>query len=414
MRRHPGAGRDPIASSSRRNTVLVVGGGVIGLACAFRLARDGHRVTLIDRDLPGRGTSFGNAGHIATESIFPLASPRVVRGSLRYLLDPQSPLRIRPAYALQILPWLARFTWAARRSAYERGTAAIMSLQRTAREDFAELMAMAGAPRLVHTDGHLMLVERAASIPAAKAEIAEMARHGVRAEWIDPAEVKARVPELGASIEGAWRFIDTGHVDDPYAVNRALEAGLLAAGGEIVQKEVVEIEKLQADHLVLACGAFSKPLAARLGYTVPLDTERGYHITLPSAFPSFRVPVSSFDRKVIVTPMTAGLRMTGALEFGGLRLPPDPHRWEMLKRHMSALFPSMPNAGLTTWMGYRPTLPDHLPCLGRVPDGRSIYFAFGHQHLGLTLSGVTARVIAEVVAGRDPGIDLRPFSPARF
>jgi glycine/D-amino acid oxidase-like deaminating enzyme len=385
-------------------------------------------VVLVDRDAPGRGTSFGNAGHIATEQVFPLASPQVVRGALRYLLDRDSPLRIRPAYVLRILPWLARFAWASRRAGFEHGVAAISSLQRTAREDLAGLLDMAGAAQLVHLDGHLVLVERAGSVSAAKAEATLAREHSIPSEWLSSSEVKALAPEIAAPIEGAWRFTGTGHVDDPYAVSKALEDALRRAGGELVQAEIAGIEsvsegftahasdgrRFDATHVVLSCGAWSKPLASHLGYMVPLDTERGYHITLPAAFPAFRIPVASFERKVIMTPMTAGVRMTGTVEFGGLRLPPDPHRFTLLERHLAALAPSLPKQGMTTWMGFRPSLPDHLPVLGRVPDGRNLFFAFGHQHLGLTLAGVTARVIADEVAGRDCGIDLRAFSPARF
>jgi D-amino-acid dehydrogenase len=408
--------------------VLVVGAGVIGLACALRIAREGLRVVVMDRDEPGRGTSFGNAGHIATEQVFPLASPEVVRGSLRYLLDRESPLRIRPTYALSILPWLLRFAWASRRASFERGTAAIVSLQRSARRDLADLLSMAGAPQLVHADGHLVIVERRENLAASKAEVELMRAQGVDVDWIDAGAVRALVPELAAPVQGAWRFKNSGHVDDPFAVSRALEAGIRAAGGEILQREIVDVaalangfearaktgEQIGGTHLVLAAGAWSRPFAAKLGYDVPLDTERGYHVTLPKAFPAFRIPVASFDRKVIMTPMTAGLRMTGTVEFGGLALPPDPNRFAMLERHLAALVPSIPKEGFTTWMGYRPSLPDHLPVLGRAPDGRNLFFAFGHQHLGLTLAGVTARLLADLVRNRRADIDLVPFSPLRF
>jgi D-amino-acid dehydrogenase len=408
--------------------VLVVGAGVVGLACAFRIAREGRRVILVDRDAPGRGTSFGHAGHVATEQVFPLASPKVVRGALLYLLDRNSPLRIRPGYALRILPWLLRFAWASRRAGFERGVAAISALQKTARHDLAELLAMAGAPQLMHMDGHLMLLEQAGAMADARAEVALMGEHGIHADWLAPAEAKAMVPEIAVSLQGAWHFSGTGHVDDPYSVCKAFEDALRAAGGEVVQANIASIESrdgrftarasdgrsFDATHVVLSCGAWSKPLAAQLGYTVPLDTERGYHITLPAAFPAFRVPVYSFERKVIMTPMTSGLRMTGTVEFGGLHLAPDPNRFALLERHLEALAPSLPTQGMTTWMGFRPSLPDHLPVLGRVPDGRNLFFAFGHQHLGLTLAGVTARLIASAVAGRDTEINLAPYSPARF
>jgi D-amino-acid dehydrogenase len=360
--------------------------------------------------------------------VFPLASPEVVRGALRYLLDRESPLRIRPAYALRILPWLARFTWASRRAGFERGVAALSSLQATAAHDLAQLLDAAGGRGLLHLDGHLVLVESAALVPAAKAEAALMAAHGIPADWIPAEEVRALAPEVVVPMQGAWKFRATGHVDDPYSVSRALEAGFRAAGGEVVQAEIAALESkgqgfvarardgraIEGRQVVVSAGAFSRPLAASLGYPVPLDTERGYHLTLPRAFPAFRIPVASFDRKVIMTPMTAGLRMTGTVEFGGLELPPDPNRWAMLERNLRALVPSLPREAMTSWMGYRPSLPDHLPVMGRVPDGREAYFAFGHQHLGLTLSGVTARVVANLVAGRDPGLDVAPFRPDRF
>ncbi|MGE5617151.1 MAG: NAD(P)/FAD-dependent oxidoreductase [Bacillota bacterium] len=412
----------------RESRVLVIGAGVIGLACAFRLAREGLAVTLVDRGKPGRGTSFGNAGHIGTEQVFPLASPEVVRGALGYLLDRESPLRIRPRYALRILPWLLRFAWASRRASFERGTAALSSLQRTAREDLAALLRLAGAERLLHVDGHLVLVEREASVDAAKSEIAMMRAHGVEAEWLSREDVRSIAPEVVAPLEGAWRFTGTGHVDDPLAVSEALERGFRDAGGEVLEEEVVDVEggdapfiartmsgrRVEGARVLLACGAWSAGLAARLGYRVPLDTERGYHITLPATFPRFRIPVASYERKVIMTPMTIGLRMTGTVEFGGLQLPPDPHRFAMLERHLEALVPQASFEGMTTWMGYRPSLPDHLPVLGRVPDGRDIHFAFGHQHLGLTLAGVTARLVTDEMMGRPRTVDLAPFSPARF
>ena len=360
--------------------------------------------------------------------MFPLASPEVVRGALGYLLDRESALRIRPGYALQILPWLARFAWAARGPSFARGVAAIAALQRTAAADLAELLEYAGQGNLLHLRGHLVLVERAESQPAARAEVEALARHGVRADWLPRAEATALVPGLAAPIEGAWHYRDTGHVDDPYAVSQAFERGLRTGGAEVIRAEVVAIEgkgkgfaartsdgrAIDATHVVLACGAWSKPLAAQLGYRVPLDTERGYHVTLPGVSPGLRIPVASFERKAIMTPMSVGLRMTSTVEFGGLSLPPDPHRWELIERHLRALVPALSTAGATRWMGYRPSLPDHLPVMGRVPDGRNLFLAFGHQHLGLTLSGVTARIIAAQVAGRDPGVDLAPYSPTRF
>lgn len=407
--------------------VAVVGAGIIGLACAFRLTREGKRVLLLDRAAPGQGASFGNAGHIATEQVFPLASPEVVRGALRYLLDAESPLRIRPAYLAPILPWLLRFAWASRRLAFDRGTAALSSLQSTAAADLSALLSDAGAAHLMHMDGHLVLVESSSSVAAAQKEMSALAKFGIEANWISPPQVRELAPDLTVSVEGGLKFSGTGHVDDPHTVCQALFAAFLATGGKFVQSEVTDIAgsgdftvmtsggaSHQAENVVLSCGAWSKALSSRVGYRLPLDTERGYHITLGGFAPRFNIPIASYDRKVIMTAMSCGLRMTGTVEFGGLRLPPDARRFELLKRHMNALMGNASMENISTWMGFRPSLPDHLPVLGRVPDGRKLFMAFGHQHLGLTLSGVTARIIAAQIMGRDAGVDLRPFAANRF
>jgi len=413
--------------ANESSDVLVIGAGVIGLACAFRLAREGQRVLLLDREPPGLGASFGNAGHIATEQIFPLASPETIRGALRYLFDSEGPLRIRPAYLLSILPWLLRFTWASRQSAFDRGVSALSALQATARADFASLLDEAHASHLLKLHGHLVLVETPESVAAAQQEITRLGAHGIAVEWLSPSAVNAIAPDITARIEGAQKFTATGHVEDPYAVSTALHDAFLAAGGKFVQAEVTAVESVadgftahtstgtyRAKHLLLSCGAWSKALAAQLGYPVPLDTERGYHIMLPGVSPRFSIPIASYERKVIMTPMSGGLRMTGTVEFGGLQLAPDPRRFALLTRHMNALAANIPTNNMTTWMGFRPSLPDHLPVLGRAPDGRNLFFAFGHQHLGLTLAGVTARIIAAQVMGREPGINLSAFAPDRF
>jgi glycine/D-amino acid oxidase-like deaminating enzyme len=408
--------------------VLVVGAGVVGLACAFRLVREGRRVLLLDREQPGFGASHGNAGHIATEQIFPLASPSTIRGAFRYLFYRDGPLRIRPAYFPAILPWLLRFTWASRPRANARGVAALSALQKTAREDLSNLLGEAGASHLLHLSGHLLLIEDTRSTAAARKDIAELASFGIHADWLGPPQVREMAPEITANIAGALQFTGTGHVDDPHAVSEALAEACRSAGGKFIQAEVVRIDsndngftahastgaRFGARQLVLSCGAWSKALASQLGYPVPLDTERGYQITLPGVAPRFRIPIASFERKIIMTPMSMGLRVTGCVEFGGLELEPDPRRFDLLARHVHALASGIPTGSMTTWMGFRPSLPDHLPVLGRVPDGRNCFFAFGHQHLGLTLAGVTARIVAAEIGGSGTEVDLKPFAPDRF
>jgi glycine/D-amino acid oxidase-like deaminating enzyme len=416
--------------------VVVVGAGAIGAACALRLAAEGRDVLVLDTQPLGRNASFGNAGHIATEQLFPLASAEVIRSSWRYLLDAESPLRVRAAYLLPILPWLARFVWAARPSAFARGVSALMALQQCASSDLRELLAHAGIEHLLHMDGYARVWETPAGAQTAQSQAAVMRAHGVPAELLSGPAVHAMAPALAAGIAGAVFYPGTGQVDDPYAVCAGWLDALQRAGGRLQHAHVERIAQEKGGpvqltleqgapmccrQLVLCAGAWSRPLAASLGYRVPLDTERGYHITLDwqdgiglERRELSAQPMASIERNVIMTPMSMGLRMTGTVEFGGLHLRPDPQRFVLLRRQMEALLPGVNAERASTWMGFRPSLPDHLPVLGAAPHHPGVFFAFGHQHLGLTLSGVTARLVADLVQGRKPSIDMAPYRIERF
>jgi D-hydroxyproline dehydrogenase len=417
--------------------VIVVGAGLVGAACAARLAHAGREVLLLDPQAPGLGASFGNAGHVATEQLIPLANPQVIRDSWRYLVDADSPLRLRLAYLLPILPWLARFVLAARPSALARGVAALMALQHTARDDLRDLMDTCGIGHLLLLDGYLRVWEGEAGASAARRQAAELGHYGIRTEALSAQAVHAEAPTLTADVAGALCYPDTGHVADPHAVCAGLVAALQGWSGRVRRERVLELFQqgqgpvrltvahgpaLHARQVLVCAGAWSRPLVRSLGYRVPLDTERGYHITVPWPGPgepgagaiTMRRPIASTERSVIMTPMSVGLRMTGTVEFGGLHLPPDPSRHALLRRQMQALLPGVSTQAASNWMGFRPSLPDHLPVLGAAPRHRGVFFAFGHQHLGLTLCGVTARIMAELMLGRAPAPDLSAYRLDRF
>ena len=417
--------------------VLVIGAGLVGSAIALRLALEGRDVCLLDSGEPGQGASFGNAGHIATEQVVPLANPEVIRSSWRYLLQSDSPLRLRLAYLLPILPWLARFVWAARPSGLARGIAALMALQRTSMHDLSQLMGAADCGALLHRDGYLRVWEGAAGRSSAMAAALQLGRFGVASEPVDLSTVRRIAPALTQTVQGAVAYPQTGHVDDPLAVTQAFVTALRRAKGRVGREPVAGLvrehdgsatavlvggRRIRCRQLVVCAGAWSAPLAASLGYRVPLDTERGYHLTVPwesTGHAGQRAtwltqPIASTERNVIMTPMRMGLRITGTVEFGGLQLPPDARRHALLQRQLTALLPELSSRGATRWMGFRPSLPDHLPVMCEAPRHPGIFFAFGHQHLGLTLSGVTARLMADLMQRRTPDIDMAPYHVGRF
>ena len=408
--------------------IAVVGAGVIGLAIAFRLAREGRDILLIDPREPGRGASYGNAGHIATEQIVPLASPDTIRRAPALLLRRDSPLSIRREYAWQILPWLLRFAWASRPASFKRGTGALAALQGHAMRSLSELCELAGIESLLRTRGHMLLVESAASLAAIDTQRRLFDEHDIESVWLEPDEVGAKAPELKRDIAGALLLTGTGHVTNPHLVCKGLHDAFAAAGGRTLKAAVREVRRgasggfelatgfdtLAVDRLVVAAGAWSAPLAAQLGSAVPLDTERGYSVTVEGWHGPCDVSIASFERMTIMTPMDRGLRITGFVEFGGLHLPPKPRSLATLKRHLRELLPDIDLGSASEWMGFRPSLPDHLPVIGRSAASPKAILAFGHQHLGLTLAGVTSSMVAALIGERDAPFDTTPFRADRF
>ncbi|MBT8078299.1 MAG: FAD-binding oxidoreductase [Gammaproteobacteria bacterium] len=413
--------------NSKRSTI-VVGAGIVGTAIAFRLAQAGEDVMLLDRQDPGREASWGNAGHIATEQVFPLASPASVLRAPGYLLKSDGPLSIRPGYALQIAPWLSRFMLASRPEAFRRGTAALAALQSRALESFTKLCTDCAIAGQLHRRGHLILVERQSSVSAARENLASMAEHGISGEWLEPSAVAERAPELTRDVAGALLLHDTAHVGDPYRVCKGIYDAFVDAGGAFAREEVMQVDAgtpgtcrvrtakrvIHGSNVVIAAGAWSKNLVEQLGYCVPLDTERGYNVTAEGWHGQFDVAIASHERNTIMTPLDRGLRITGFVEFGGLDLPPAQARLDTLKRHLQELIPGADMPDMSGWMGFRPSMPDHLPVLGASPQNENVLFAFGHQHLGLTLSGITADIIADLVLHNETSVDLAPYRVDRF
>ncbi|MFK7829566.1 MAG: NAD(P)/FAD-dependent oxidoreductase [Congregibacter sp.] len=410
-----------------QSPIVVIGAGVIGLSIAFRLARIFPDVVLVDRADPGMDCSYGNAGHIATEQIFPLASPGTLLKAPRLMFGRNHPLSIRRDYARQIVPWLTRFAWASRPSAFKRGTEALRSLQAEAMNSLTALCDDAGTTDQLHRRGHMILVENPRLEATAKTQLQTLADHGIVADWLSALQVADIAPELTNNI-GAIHVRDTGHISDPLRLSLGLLDAFTRAGGHLIRDEVQRIEphtdgdvrlhmsngELTAQRIVIAAGAWSRALAAQTGFDVPLDTERGYHVVAEGWRGQFDIAIASLDRMTIMTPLAGGLRITGFVEFGGLTLPPSSRRLATLNQHLSDLLPNSQLQTRSEWMGFRPSLPDHLPVIGRSPDDARVLYAFGHQHLGLTLAGVTADAIAALLTDSPAPVDLSPFRVDRF
>ena len=408
--------------------VVIVGAGLIGLTSALKLQQQGLRVLVIDRDEPGKAASFGNAGYLATELVDPMSTPQTLRKAPRLLLDPHGPLALPPRYLPQLLPWLARFVMSARKSRVEQGRQALAALNAQSLAAWQRCLTSIGAEQELIASGYLMVWEKAEALNQTRQHQTQLNRYGIGAELLDADAVHEHDPGLSPNIHHALLFPNAHQVSDPYRVVQRLVDAFLQGGGEISRESVEDIRatqegveirsdrrRIKTNRVVIATGAWSRKLAERLGLKIPLEGESGHHLTLTDRIGALRQPIGSVERNVVMTPMQCGLRVVGFSEFGGLTLKPNPRRSHTLKYHASRLLSDASGvAQARDWMGYRPTLPDSLPVIGRHPRQPQIQFAFGHQHLGLTQAAITAELIADQLLDRPPAIDLTPFRPDRF
>jgi D-amino-acid dehydrogenase len=407
--------------------VAVVGAGLVGLASAHALADEGHDVTILDREGPAAGASRGNAGWVAHTDIDPIASPKMLRQVPRFLMDPLGPLAIRPSYFLTIMPWLVRLLLAARPAQLERSVESLVALQSLAMPAWEQLAGQLGIRDFIHRRGALFVFESPRDFEAARPHFDKQRAFGIACEDLGADEIRQMEPGLADTVQAAAYFPDAAHVRDPRLLTEALFEAALGRGLAFRQATVVAVEggeqpqlRLEGgaseawDAVIVAAGAWSKPLAAGLGDVVPLETERGYNVSFPGMTRLNR-PVAFQGHGFVATPLETGLRIGGAVELAGLTLPPNHERSRALHAKAKRFIRDLPayETG-TQWMGFRPSLPDSLPVIDRSRASAKVVYAFGHGHYGLTQSAATGRIVADLLAGREPQIDLSRFSARRF
>jgi D-amino-acid dehydrogenase len=408
--------------------VAIIGAGIIGVSTAFKLQEAGRTAVLIDRKGIAEETSRGNAGAFAFSDVIPMATSGVLGKLPRWLSDPLGPLTIRPEYLPQITPWLLRFWragWPDRVAASLKAQSAMMRLARTEAD---ALIASAGLDEMIRRDGVLELYESEDELRKTARDDAAKSAEGIEFRHVRGAELAELQPGLSPRITCATFIPKWQTVSDPYDYAVAVGKAAMARGASFRRGEVAELRpdeagvtvvfsdgsSLRARQVVVAGGAWSKRLTAPLGDAVPLETERGYNTTLNGYSFDLRRQLVFGGHGFVVTPLASGIRIGGAVELGGLSLPPNFKRADAMLTKAAAFMPGLVTSGGKQWMGFRPSLPDSLPAIGFSRRSRNILYAFGHGHLGLTQSAATGKLVAELAAGAAPSLDLTPFSPQRF
>ncbi len=404
--------------------VLVIGAGIVGLSCARAMCRDGHAVTVLDRDPAGDKASFGNAGGLGITEILPAAAPGLIWQVPRWLADPLGPLSLRPAHLPRLLPWLRRFLRSGTPAETARIAAALAGLLAPVYDDILPLLDELGLSGDLHRVGALWVYETEAGFNRDAAPHALRRRHGIEVEAISADQARRLEPALAPVVARAVVTPQWSHVDDPKRIVDRLRQVLEARGVRFLRQEATGIdggavitatgERLPFDRLVVAAGAWSGRLARAAGDRVLIESERGYNATLPSPGLQLRREIIFAERQFVATPLEIGLRIGGAAEFAGLEAAPNWRRSDALVTLARRYLPDLDARNAQRWMGHRPTTPDSLPVIGKSPRQPYVFYAFGHGHLGLTLGPTTGRLVADLVGGRTPPIDLAPFSIKRF
>lgn len=412
-----------------QENVVVVGAGIIGVSIAFELQRRGSRVIMVDRDAPGRGASYGNMASIAVTEFLPVSRPSVWKQMPGWLLDPEGPIRVRPSYMPKLIPWFARFLEASRPSRVRALETAGAALCHRAGADFETMLQTADIPNMLSAEGCLSLYKDDAELSADREHIDMLERFGFRHELLGGNAIRDLEPSLSTDIKRAVLFPDNRSVADPYKLVVALSERFRALGGVIESGEVIGFDmgqggvaavrlkdgrRIAAGKTILCAGAYTGRFAKMLGEPIPLETERGYHTQIMAPGISMRHSIIWPARAFMVTPTAGGIRVGGTVEMAGLDAPPDYRRSKITVKRAREALPGLKAEQATEWMGHRPALPDTVPIISASAKHKGTFYATGHGHLGLTYSATTAQLIADLVDGKAPSLDLKPYRVNRF
>ncbi|UYG02931.1 FAD-dependent oxidoreductase [Halomonas sp. LR3S48] len=403
--------------SPQHAEVVVIGAGIVGLACAWHLQQQGFEVILMDPEPPGSGASSGNAGTLASYAVEPIAQPALWRQAPTLLLSPQSPFHLRWQHLPRLAPWLWRFLKASTPHRAQHTTRVLSELLAPAVDDWQQVLDdLKGNDEGVtlYRRGSLYFYRSAQGWHEAQRDIAARERFGVAQECLDARSVAALEPALEGLAKGGILFTDACHLSDPLTLAQRLAERLVSRGARLVRAKALRLlaqgggvhiatdrGSWQAERVVIAAGIRSQPLARDGGDRIPLEAERGYHLEFPSARELVSRPCCPVENAFYLTPMTGRLRIAGTVELGHPDDPANSRRLGYIRRHAEALFGPLGEPS-QSWLGLRPSLPDSLPVIGPASSLPGVSYAFGHGHLGLTLAATTGRLLANSIKGEAP------------
>ena len=410
-----------------KSSIGVIGAGIQGICISLCLIKKGFKVTLIDRDDPGKDSaSYGNAGHFSPYASVPINRPDVLVDVPSMLLSSTGPLALKWNYVLKIFPWFLKFIKNCSRKNMMHTAKYMHQILDLALPAYDELFEEIDISGLVESKGIIYFWTNK-DLKSRELEINIRNELGIKQQLLTPHEIHDLEPHIKQIYHGGVLYPNARHARNPKKIMLKLFDFFLKEGGHFERQNVqtisftsdnkpvikTNLNFFTFDKLVVACGAFSKKLTDQLDEKIPLDTERGYHVHFKGHDHLLSRPVIFLNRGFGITPMEQGLRVVGTVEFGGLDNPPSKKRIQNLVNSAKYLFPEL-GKHEDEWLGFRPTLPDFLPVIGPSKNHKNLFYSFGHHHLGWTLGAISGKIIAGLIAKENTNLDLSPYNSLRF
>ena len=411
-------------------SVGVIGSGIQGVCIGLQLIKKGIPVTIFDRHDPlsteYKSASYGNAGHFSPYAVLQFNRTDVLTDVPKMLLSSDGPLALKWNHMLKMAPWFFHYLKNFNKKSMLHTAKYMHQILDLSNDAYEEIFKEIDISNLVEKKG-IIYVWTNKNLKSRKLEIKVRNDLGIEQKLLTQKEILDLEPNLNPVFDAGVIYESAMHARDPHGILKKIFRLFISKGGKFIQENIVNLKQSRVNQTiiksenseyvfeksVIASGAFSKNLTDQLGETIPLDTERGYHVHFKDMDHLISRPVIFLDRGFGLTPMNQGLRAVGTVELGGLRNPPSKKRIDYVIKYAKELLPQLKTHN-DEWLGFRPTLPDFLPIMGPSLKNKNIIYAFGHHHLGWTLGAVTGKIISGIVAEEKTNLDLSPYSSKRF
>tara|TARA_B100001179_G_scaffold79415_1_gene56057 strand:+ start:411 stop:1667 length:1257 start_codon:yes stop_codon:yes gene_type:complete len=410
-----------------KSSIGVIGAGIQGICVSLCLIKKGFKVTLLDRDDPGKDSaSYGNAGHFSPYASAPINRPDILVDVPSMLFSSTGPLSLKWNYVFKMIPWFLEFIKNCSKKKMMHTAKYMHQILNLALPAYDELFKDIDISELVENKGIIYFWTNK-DLKSRDLEIKIRNELGVKQQLLTPHEIHDLEPHIRKIYHGGVLYPYARHARNPRKILLKLFDSFIQKGGRFEKKNVQKINFSSEnkpiiqtnlnfysfDKIVVTCGAFSKKFTDQVNEKIPLETERGYHVHFKGNDHLLSRPVIFLNRGFGISPMEQGLRVVGTVEFGGLENPPSKKRIQNLINGAKYLFPEL-GKHQDEWLGFRPTLPDFLPVIGPSKNHKNLFYSFGHHHLGWTLGAISGKIIAGMIAEEKTNLDLSPYNSLRF